>query len=94
MTTKAKTILRKLIDRKEHVVTFTKADGTLRAMRLRYQGGTIRGAMMQVFDLDKQAIRTINLETVHTHGAVTMKPEVAREVNNRRLAEISAMFSY
>ena len=64
---------RRLASRKMFVVTFTKQDGTMRTMRLQYTGGLIRGTMMQVRDLDKDAIRTVNLATIHTLGEVKPK---------------------
>lgn len=91
------TLRRKLADRQTHVVTFTKQDGSLRQMRLRYEGGPITGSMMQVRDLDKDAIRTVNLATVHTHWQVTLKPqaEAARKAEAARTCGLIAReFSY
>ena len=69
---------RRLASRKPFHVTFTKKDGTLRAMRCQYEGGPIKGTMMQVYDLDKQAIRTLNLSTIHTLGEI--RPKLSAEV--------------
>ena len=71
------TLRRKLADRQVHVVTFTKRDGTLRTMRLVYEGGSIRGTMMQVRDLDLNEIRTVNLATIHTHWSIKPKTTAA-----------------
>lgn len=60
------TLQRKLADRKPHVVTFTKRDGTIRTMHAVYEGGKIRNGMMQVRDTEINEVRTINLSTVHT----------------------------
>lgn len=93
MTTTS-TLRRKLADRQVHVVTFTKKDGTLRTMRLQYEGGPIRGALMQVRDLDKEATRTVNLATVHTHWSIKPKASTAPSFDPSALSldEIADLF--
>ncbi|HET6567881.1 MAG TPA: hypothetical protein VFG50_07945 [Rhodothermales bacterium] len=80
------------------VVYFTKRDGEARRMVCRYCGASSRRPhLMEVWDMEKGAVRCVNLDTV-TGIRVCVRPtetEAAREERSRRkLEEISALFSY
>jgi hypothetical protein len=72
-------IQRKLVTREPFTCTFTKKDGSTRHLIGRYEGGAIRNGMVQVHDLEKDAVRTVNLNTVRAFGLLKMKVQTSTE---------------
>ena len=68
--TARQTLARLFADRKTRWITFIKKNGVLREMIFQYQGGTIQGSHMTVWDLEAQGVRKIDLNTVQGFGVV------------------------
>ena len=71
MRTKSQQIrlAQRLVDgRREHLVRFRKKDGSVRIMRFRYAGGPVRLPYMLVHDIEADAPRQLNLDTLETVG--------------------------
>lgn len=66
MTAKELRVLKRISDRRPHVVVFTKADGSERTMRLEYRGGIARDGKVKVWDLEHEGFRVLTLSTVRT----------------------------
>ena len=75
--TRRQTLARLFADRKTRRITFIRRDGSLREMTFEYRGGAIQGKYMTVWDLDKQAIRKINLMTIQGCGVVLKQKKQA-----------------
>ena len=79
------------------IVYFTKRDGTTRRMVCHVPAETDPRAftrtpeMLSVWDVEKGAIRTVNLATVHQVRPVATRPHV-RTAPRRSLDSIAALF--
>lgn len=68
--TRRQTLARLFADRRPRRISFIKKNGALRSMTFQYQGGPIVGALMTVWDVEEEAYRRLNLNTVTGSGLV------------------------